>query len=234
MRGTLSAPPMANRHQSGYVFRKGTWWYVRFYDNVPTADGRIIRRQVCRQIAPHCDRYRCRRDVMPLVEEMLKSVNSGGCLPESVLTVAQFIEDHYLKYADREKRASTSKGYRDIWKFHVKGRLGALRLRDFRPVDGERLIQDIARSSEYRLSRTTLKHIKSFLSGVFTYARRQGVLSNANPMQGVSIPRGAEPATLTHTRWSRSRGCLRCCLGQRGSSSRPPASLVCGAPRSAV
>jgi hypothetical protein len=51
----------------------------------------------------------------------------------------------------------------------------------------------IARSSEYRLSRTTLKHIKSFLSGVFTYARRQGVLSNANLMQGVSIPRGAEP-----------------------------------------
>jgi len=184
---------MPNRHQSGYVFRKGGWWYVRFYDNVATVDGRIVRQQVCRQVAPHCDRYRCRRDVMPLVEEMLKSVNAGGCLPESVLYVSQFIEDHYLKYADREKRASTSKGYRDIWRFHVKERLGALRLRDFRPVDGERLIQDIARASDYHLSRTTLKHIKSFLSGVFTYARRQGVLSNANPMQGVSIPRGAEP-----------------------------------------
>ena len=136
---------MPNRHQSGYVFRRGTWWYVRFYDNVAKAEGRIVRRQVCRQIAPHCDRYRCRRDVMPLVEEMLKQVNAGGCLPESVLTVSQFIEDHYLKYADREKRTSTSKGYRDIWRFHVKGRLGALRLRDFRPVDGERLIHDIAR-----------------------------------------------------------------------------------------
>jgi hypothetical protein len=66
-------------------------------------------------------------------------------------------------------------------------------VRDVRPVDGERLIQDIARASDYHLSRTTLKHIKSFLSGVFTYAWRQGVLGSANPMQGVSIPRGAEP-----------------------------------------
>jgi len=184
---------MPNRHQSGYVFRKGASWYVRFYDNIAEPDGRIIRRQVCRQIAPYCDRFRCKSDVMPLVEEMLKPVNSGGCLPESVLSVSQFIEDHYLPYVDRDKRPSTSKGYGDIWRFHVKARLGATRLRDFRPVDGERLIHDIARQSEYRLSRTTLKHIKSFRSGVFTYARRQGVLGNANPMQGVSIPRGTEP-----------------------------------------
>jgi integrase len=63
----------------------------------------------------------------------------------------------------------------------------------FHPVHGERLMQEIARASGYRLSRTTLKHIKSFLSGVFTFARRQGVTNTANPMQGVSIPRGAEP-----------------------------------------
>jgi integrase len=161
--------------------------------HVARPDGRIERGQVCRKLAPLCDRYRSKRDVMPLVEEMLQPVNAGGCLPESVLSVSQFIDDHYLPFVDREKRASTSKGYRDIWRFHVKQRLGTVRLRDFRPVDGERLIHDIARQSDYHLSRTTLKHIKSFLSGVFTYARRQGVLNIANPLQGVSIPRGAEP-----------------------------------------
>src|SRR6266850_2302448 len=35
--------------------------------------------------------------------------------------------------------------------------------------------------------------VQPFFSGVFTYARRQGVLNIANPLQGVSIPRGAEP-----------------------------------------
>jgi integrase len=192
MKAKLSVP-MPNRHQSGYVFHKGGFWYVRFYDNVAEPDGRITRRQVCRQVVPYCDRFRSKRDVMPLVQDMLKPVNSGGCLPESVLSVEQFIESHYLPHVAQQKRASTAKGYRDIWRFHVKSKLGPVQLRDFRPVDGERFMQEVAKRSGYSLSRTTLKHIKSFLSGVFTYARRQGVLAGANPMQGVSIPHGREP-----------------------------------------
>jgi integrase len=184
---------MPNRHQSGYVFRKGGWWYVRFYDNVAEPDGRIIRRQVCRQIAPYGDGYRSKNDVKPLVLEMLNPVNSNGCLPESVLTVEQFIQNHYLPHVTQQKRASTAKGYKDIWEFHVKGKFASVRLRDFRTVDGERFLQAVAKQHDYKLSRTTLKHIKSFLSGVFTFARRQGVLTGANPMQGVSIPHGREP-----------------------------------------
>src|SRR5262249_33849564 len=183
---------MATHHQAGYIFRKGANWYVRFYDNA-VENGVIVRRQVCRKVAPYCDRYRTKRDVMDLVQEMLQSVNAGVNAPENVLPVQQFIEHHYLPYVEKQKRASTAKGYQDIWRFHIKGSLGAVRLRDFRPVDGERVMQDIARRREYGLSRTTLKHIKSFLSGVFTYARRQGALNGANPMQGVSIPHGAEP-----------------------------------------
>jgi integrase len=184
---------MGIKHQRGYVFKKGGFWYIRFYDNVAEADGRIIRRQVCRQGAPYCDEYRTYRDLMPLIEELLKPVNSGGCLPEAVLSVEQFIRDHYLPHVNEQKRASTAKGYKDIWQFHVKGKFAAVRLRDFRPVDGERFLQSLAKQQNYHLSRTTLKHIKSFLSGVFTFARRQGVLSGANPMQGVSIPHGREP-----------------------------------------
>lgn len=184
---------MPNRHQRGHVFKKGAFWYVRFYDNVAKGDGRIVRRQVCRQVAAVDDFYRTKTSVRPLVEEMLKAANSGGCVPENVLPLARFIEDHYLPYADREKRGSTAKGYRDIWRFHLVDRCPALRLRDFLPVHGERLMQAVAKENGYRLSRTTLKHIKSFLSGVFTYARRQGAMSVANPMQGVSIPRGVEP-----------------------------------------
>jgi integrase len=192
VRGTLASAPMPIRHQRGHIFRKGAYWYVRFYDNVAESDGRIVRRQVCRKVAAVRD-YGTKTEIKKLVEEMLKPANSGGCLPESVLTVARFVDDHYLPYADREKRPSTSKGYRDIWKFYLSPRIGEVRLCDFHPVHGERLMQEIARASDYRLSRTTLKHVKSFLSGVFTFARRQGVINTANPMQGVSIPRGAEP-----------------------------------------
>lgn len=185
-----------SRHQQGYIFRKGGFWYVRFYDNFAEPDGRISRRQACRQVAPFCDEYRTKRDVMPLIQELLKPVNAGGCLPEAVLSVEQFIHHHYLPHVHEQKRASTAKGYKDIWDFHVKGKFGNVRLRDFRTVDGERFLQSLAKEHDYALSRTTLKHIKSFLSGVFTFARRQGVLSGANPMQGVSIPHGREPESM--------------------------------------
>jgi integrase len=54
-------------------------------------------------------------------------------------------------------------------------------------------LKDIARQEN--LSRTTLGHIKHFLSGVFRYARRQGVLEN--PMHDVEIPK-ARPVGETY------------------------------------
>ena len=61
-------------------------------------------------------------------------------------------------------------------------------LREFRTADGERLLEDIARG--YDLTGTTLAHIKAFLSGVFRYAKRKGVLNSENPMRDVVLPKG--------------------------------------------
>jgi len=47
-------------------------------------------------------------------------------------------------------------------------------------------------AAEHELSHMTLIHIKSFLSGVFTLARRVGSLDSGNPMQGVEVPKGKE------------------------------------------
>ena len=60
----------------------------------------------------------------------------------------------------------------------------------FRTRDGQTLLNRVA--AEHKLSHMTLIHVKSFLSGVFTYARRVGSLDSGNPMQGVEIPRGKE------------------------------------------
>lgn len=29
------------RHEKGYIYRKGSWWYVRFYESVVQGDGSI-------------------------------------------------------------------------------------------------------------------------------------------------------------------------------------------------
>jgi integrase len=93
---------------------------------------------------------------------------------------------------NRQLRASSQKMYRDTWTYHLKPRVGKVTLRDFRTVHGEQLLANIARQSN--LGRNSLRHLKSFLSGVFKQAKRLGILDGINPMMDVSIPRAEEPA----------------------------------------
>ena len=46
--------------------------------------------------------------------------------------------------------------------------------------------------------RSSLKHAKSLLSGIFTYAKNLGVLDGVNPVQGTTIPRKAAAPAETH------------------------------------
>lgn len=65
---------------------------------------------------------------------------------------------------------------------------GEIALRDFRTIDGERILESIA--EEHGLTSTTLAHIKAFLSGIFRFAKRQGVINSENPMRAVVLPKG--------------------------------------------
>ena len=111
---------------------------------------------------------------------------------KSTMLVADFLTKIYFPdYADK-KRASTSKSYHDMFDIHLKHRIAKITLRQFRTVDGERLLSAIARDTE--LGRNSLKHIKSFLSGVFKQAKRLGILNGVNPTADTSIPPSKEPA----------------------------------------
>jgi integrase len=128
--------------------------------------------------------------VIPLAEELLLPLNNGTLTPESTMTLGQFVKDSYFPYAAAQKRASTCKGYKQIWEEYLQPRCSDVRLREFRTCDGERLLAEIARQRV--LSRNSLKHIKSLLSGVFKHAKRIGTLNGTNPMQDVSIPKAEE------------------------------------------
>lgn len=179
---------MRTRHQKGYVYRKCYRWYVRYYDYIVQEDGSIERVQVARSMAPVCHEYRTKRAVMPLVRELLEPINTGRLSPAGTVSIGRFVEETYLPYVSREKRSSTARGYRQIWKRYLKPRCGHLRLREFRTADGERLMSEIAR--QHDLSRCSLGHVKNLLSGIFKYAKRLGAVDGVNPVQDVSIPKG--------------------------------------------
>jgi len=110
------------------------------------------------------------------------------------MNLKEFVEDIYLPYID-ELRASTRKGYREIWKNHMSERVGQIRLREFRTVDASRMLKAIA--EEHDLSKTTLQHIKSVLSGVFSHAKNEGAFDGVNPVQDARIPRNTREARET-------------------------------------
>jgi hypothetical protein len=151
------------------------------------------RVQVCRKLdVEYGGMYRTKASVKPFVQEILNPVNNGSLNAQSTMPITEFVEKVYLpKYVEEQLRAATCRSYRDIWGAHLKGRMGKMTLRGFRTVHGEQLLADIARQTN--LGKHSLKHIKSFLSGVFKQAKRLGVLDGVNPMMDVSIPRAAEP-----------------------------------------
>ena len=178
------------RYQKGYVYRKGSLWLLRYYDSEFTEDGTVRRVQKTKKLAvfgSECPNKTAARD---LARNFLQSINLARKAPESAMTLARFTEDRYLPFVKEHKRISTYHGYRNMWKRYLKSR-SEIMLREFRTVDGERILESVVKDNE--LTSTTLAHVKALLSGIFRYAKRQGVINSENPMRDVVLPKGKHP-----------------------------------------
>ena len=199
------------REQRGYVFHRGKSWFVRYCDDRVQRDGTIKRKLVCEKLTvQYCDEFRTKASVRPFVQEVLAPINAGLLRAESTTRIVDFIEERFRELEAEERkfreaqalnaehhikpsiRTSTVKGYEEIFRLHVRARLGDLTFREFQTFHGEQMLQAIAR--ETKLSANSLKRIKSFLSGVFNRAKRLGFLNTINPIVGVSIPQSKPPA----------------------------------------
>jgi integrase len=178
------------RHQEGYLYRKGSLWLLRYYDSEFAADGSVRRVQKTKKLASLGLEYPNKTAARDLARDFLASINRARNTPESAMTLIRFTEDRYLPFVKEHKRISTFRGYRNMWRRYLKPRCDIM-LREFRTVDGERILDSIAK--EHRLTSTTLAHIKAYLSGVFRFAKRQGVINSENPMRDVALPKGKPP-----------------------------------------
>ena len=133
-------------------------WFVKYRVRVRQEDGSIKLRQRAKMLGRVAD-YPRESDILPVKIEFMQRLNAGG---------REFVEKVYLPYIE-ELRASTKKGYAEIWNNYISNRVGHIRMREFRTVDASKMLKAIA--DENDLSKTTLQHIKSVLSAVFTHAK---------------------------------------------------------------
>lgn len=169
--------------QRGQIFHNHGSWFVRFYEG---------ERRVTKRLGYLRD-FPTKRSVEPLAQTILRKVNSSD---DAGITLDVFLETVYLPHAKEHLRHSTSKGYADIWRVHMDGRKQAqLRVREYRTVDVQALLNAIA--ADNNLTKTTLQHIKAFLSGAFRYSAVVGV-REGNPVRECLIPKKARAASETH------------------------------------
>jgi integrase len=181
---------MRTRHQKGYLYRKGNLWMLRYYDHGQGSNGAINRIQKAHKLVEAVGVYRQKKAARLLAEEFLAPINDGRTTPRSSMLLTRFVEDQYLPFVQAHKRVSTYHGYRNLWKRYLE-RHGQITLRNVRTAEAEQILEMVA--DENALSSTTLAHVKAFLSGVFRYAKRRGILNSENPVSDVVLPQGKAP-----------------------------------------
>jgi hypothetical protein len=200
------------RHQKGYLYKKGNLWLLRFYDNQELPDGTITRVQKAHKLVEATGEYRTKAAARTLAEEFLTPLNDGRTTPQSVMSLARFVEGRYLPFVETHKRTSTFHGYRNVWKGYLQPH-GGIALRDFRTADVEQILESIAQAND--LTSTTLQHIKAFLWESF--AMRSGRVLFTLKIR-CAIPfcrRRGQRRTLTPIRWRTSRRCSTSCRSLR-------------------
>lgn len=183
---------MRKTKQKGQVVRIGDRWFVRYWERRNVA-GKVERKRVSHPLGPVTTRgKKPPADVLDQAERhVADSVNSSAIVAERIVTIGDFVEQVYLLWVEQYKRPSTLKGYKDVWEDHLKPHCEKVWLKNTRTCHVQNCLNDIGKSA--KLSRNTLKHIKSVISGIFTLAKQQDYFRGENPARDTAVsPRAAE------------------------------------------
>jgi integrase len=182
---------MRTRKQQGQIIRIGERWYVRYWER-RNIGGTIERKRVTHSIGQVTTRgKRPPADIKTEAERHMATVNSGTVPAERIVTIGDFVTSVYLPWIKEHKRPSTAKGYKDIWEDHLEPCCAAVWLKDARTYHVQGWLNQIGAG---KLSRNTLKHVKSVISAIFTLAKQQDYFQGENPARDSAInPKAREP-----------------------------------------
>jgi integrase len=191
------------RKQRGQIIRIGDRWYVRYWER-RNIGGTVERKRVTHSIGEVTTRgTRPPADIRTEAEQHMATVNGGSIPAERIATIGDFVEGVYLPWIERYQRPSTLKGYRQVWRQHLKPLCQGAWLKEVRTYQVQSWLNAIGKnnslrrrtSEDARLSKNSLKRIQSALSGIFSLAKQLGYYDGVNPLQDTRVdPKAAEPA----------------------------------------
>ena len=184
------------KKQSGYIYKRAGWWVLRFREDL-LEGGQVVRRQMALQLTPiapeHARLKRAPDEVKKMAEKFLRPLNDNETKPEATQTISSFVDGLFFSGLKERVRQSTYRGYLARWESQLKPRCGDKRLRDFRVLEGQKVIDDIHRQNP-EMKYKTLGHLKNLLSLIVDEAERLEVLPRGagNPIKLVRLPDAPE------------------------------------------
>jgi|SRR5262249_1669353 len=180
-----------NREQKGTVYSKCGMWYVR-YSDFRVTDGQLQRKRLAKQLGAINEMNK--KQARDEAKKFLATINKPSLLPQNAVTLSAFIDSVYFPRIEQRTRPSTLRGYKVMWK-QIKPFCATLWTRDVRTRHMQALLDTMALTGRFNIN--SLKHIKSFLSGVFRLADQQGYFEGPNPVRETSLPQ-TRPAEETY------------------------------------
>ncbi len=171
------------RHQTGHIFESASGaFHVRYY-TTEIVDGLPKRVQkshlLCRRDNKHFSKT-CKA-VKLLRDDHMRTINVDQAR-EADMLVSDFWDQRYLPFIKENMKASTVTGYLQIWNQHLKDHFGEMTLQSYRTHVGSTFLLSLTKTQ----GRSTLNHIRSLASGIFTHAINEGRLES-NPWRDVRI-----------------------------------------------
>jgi integrase len=180
-------------------------WFLRVYVGTATRKdkaGKVIRdsktgrpKRFAVQRAfrlGHKSEFMNKGEVRRKADEKMLQLRKAGSKGASSIGLDLFLRFWYLGVAKEQVRPSTYREYKGMYERYIRGREEAQhRLWEYDTAKCQQLLQGIA--DDHQLSKTSLQHIKHFLSGAFRTAALAG-LREGNPVTLTKIPRNTAPA----------------------------------------
>ena len=190
-----------DRHQHGYIYEASNAFHVRYYvSEIVNGESKRVQRSVrlCNKDRNTGHGSKSAKAVQLLAEEHMRGINTAVAPTSSAaLTVVEFWEKHYLPYCETGwkgtgMRASTIKGFKQVWSQHLKAHFGTTTLQQYTAVMARRFLQSLKTTQ----GKNTLKHIRSLASAMFSEAIERDLVNGVNPWH-VKIPKDCKESEPT-------------------------------------
>jgi integrase len=183
------------REQSGYLYKRGEWWVLRYRATV-NESGVLRRIQRAEKIASVAE-YPTEEAVRQSKQFKHKLTDATIETPaaDKVMRLGEYASKVFLPAMAEQRKASTARDYRNRWNRYLAPHCAKLWMREVKTHHVSAILKAIAR--DHKINITSLSHCKWLLSAVFLYAKNQGYFDGQNPVVDAQLP-NAKPKAETY------------------------------------